>query len=124
MAEGRAAARPPGYDGRLAPSAPLTIDPAEPASMEMVRFGPGGRALVPVLVVKPGVRVCVGGFSADIDAVQWYEDLAVLALHMARCYSQAANDAALGAVAEAANGAVVGAAFGMTADAAVEAVAR
>jgi hypothetical protein len=68
-----------------APESPLVVDPAKPPSVEVVLVGHGGKALMPVLVL-PGVRVCVDGLSADIDASEWWKDLAVAALYASLCY--------------------------------------
>jgi hypothetical protein len=48
--------------------------------VDVVPLGPGGKALMPVLVL-PGVRVCVDGFSTDIDAAEWWKDLGVAAIY-------------------------------------------
>ncbi len=70
---------------RCASNASLVVDPADPVSMEMVPVGPGGKALVPVLVF-PGARVCVDAFSADADAAQWWYDLGTAAMSASLCY--------------------------------------
>ncbi len=73
--------------GRYAPSAPLVVDPAEPASVETVPAGPGGAARVAVLVL-PGVRVCVDASSTDVDAARWWHELGVAALLAAMYYDE------------------------------------
>ncbi len=81
MPDGRA-----GCGCRCASNAPLTVDPTVPPSVETVPVGPGGKASAPVLVLPGGVRICVDGFAADIDAVEWFKDLAVAALYASLCY--------------------------------------
>ncbi len=68
-----------------APEPPLVVDPAVPPSVDVVLVGPGGKPLMPVLVL-PGVRVCVDGLSTDTDAAEWFKDLAVAALYASLCY--------------------------------------
>ncbi len=81
MPDGRA-----GCGCRCAPRSPLVVDPTEPPSVETVPLGPGGKASMPVLVLPGGVRVCVDAFAADIDALEWWKDLAVAALYASLCY--------------------------------------
>jgi hypothetical protein len=74
-----------GCSCRHTPEAPLAVNPTVPPSVDVVPVGPGGKALMPVLVL-PGVRVCVDGFSADIDASEWWKDLSVAAIYASLCY--------------------------------------
>ncbi len=71
---------------RCASPTPLVVDPTESPSVETVPLGPGGKAQAPVLVLPGGVRICTDTFAADIDAVEWWKDLAVAALYASLCY--------------------------------------
>ncbi len=77
---------PDGRGCRCAPGAPLVVDPTVPPSVETVPVGPGGKASAPVLVLPGGVRIYTDVFGADIDAVEWWKDLAVAALYASLCY--------------------------------------
>ncbi len=75
------------------PPPPLVVDPAEPPSVDVLLVGPGGKALMPVLVL-PGVRVCVDGLSTDIDAAEWWKDLGVAAIYASLCYQGGGHEPA------------------------------
>ncbi len=82
-----------GHGCRCAPSAPLVVDPAELASVEMVPAGPGGRVLAPVLVL-PGVRVRVDAPIPNTQAARWWHELGMAALLVAMHYDEAGSESA------------------------------
>jgi hypothetical protein len=72
---------------------PLVVDPTDSVSVEMVKVGPGGTALAPVLVLPGNVRVCVDAYSADADAVRWWYDLGTAAMSASLCYPAGSGSA-------------------------------
>ena len=75
------------------PKLPLVVDPTEPVSVEMVKVGPGGTALAPVLVLPGNVRICVDAYSTDADAVRWWYDLGSAAMSASLCYPAGSGSA-------------------------------